>query len=373
MNKWLQRFTYPPINNSNLMTYFFKTTQRKIMRTLLLFIAILCCSVTTKAQSGKQAFLTKTLSGLAINSAKVMASGGSISVTGVDESQARLEVFVTSNNNGELSRDELQQRLDKYYTLDISTNNNQLIASVKQKNMNNVDWKKSVNVSFKIYLPINVTTDLETSGGSISLSNLNGTHTFKTSGGSIYVDNVKGKMKGKGSGGSITIQNSSNNIDLVTSGGSIRAKECTGNITLRTSGGSVDLDGLDGTIDAETSGGSIDADNIKGDLTASTSGGSIKLSNIYSSVNAETSGGGIEAAINETTKSVKLRNSGGSIGLKLPANKGFDLDLAADKINIDLKNFNGSVDERNIEGKLNGGGTLIDVHANSGRINVSFN
>jgi hypothetical protein len=57
----------------------------------------------------------------------------------------------------------------------------------------------------------------------------------------------------------------------------------------------------------------------------------------------------------------------------LPANKGFDLDLTADKIKIYLKNFDGSADERNIEGKLNGGGTLIDAHANSGRINVSFN
>ena len=79
-----------------------------------------------------------------------------------------------------------------------------------------------------------------------------------------------------------------------------------------------------GTIDAETSGGSINADNIKGDLVTSTSGGSIKLSNLYCSVEAETSGGGIEALIKETTKTVKLKNSGGNISLQLPANKGFD-------------------------------------------------
>ena len=57
--------------------------------------------------------------------------------------------------------------------------------------MNN-DWKKSVNISFKAYLPVNVITDPETSGDSISLSNLDGTNTFTTSGGSIAVDNVKG-------------------------------------------------------------------------------------------------------------------------------------------------------------------------------------
>jgi hypothetical protein len=179
-------------------------------------------------------------------------------------------------------------------------------------------------------------------------------------------------MKGRGSGGCIHIANSSNDIDLVTSGGSIHAKDCTGDIRLKTSGGSLELDGLNGKIEAETSGGSINAEDIKGELVTSTSGGSIKLSGLACSVDAETSGGGIEAVIKETTKNVKLRNSGGNINLQLPANKGYDLNLNADKINVDLKNFSGSADENSIEGKINGGGTLVDVRASSGKISVSF-
>jgi hypothetical protein len=342
------------------------------MKTSLFFIMVICCSIVVKAQSDKQPYLVKSLSAESINSAKINASGGSISVIGINASEARLEVFVTANNNENLSKDDLKQRLDEYYTMDISVNNNKLIASVKQKNGMNMNWKKSVNVSFKAYLPVNVTTDLETSGGSISISNLNGEQNFTTSGGSITVDNVKGKMRGRGSGGSIHITNASNDIDLLTSGGSIDAKECTGNMKLKTSGGSLTLNNLDGTIDAETSGGSINADDIKGELTTSTSGGSIKLSNLYCSVEAETSGGGIEASIKDATKSVNLRNSGGSISLQLPSGKGFDLDLAANKINMEMKNFSGSVDEKTIEGKLNGGGTLIKVRSTGGKINVSF-
>ncbi len=342
------------------------------MRTYLLFAAIFCCCITLKAQTEKQPYLTKSLSGESITSAKIYASGGSIEVTGVIGTEARLEVFVTPNNNGSLSKEEIQKRLDEFYTLSISVANNQLIASVKPKHSVNMDWKKSVNISFKAYLPVNVTTDLETSGGSIALSNLSGTHNFRTSGGSIAVYNVKGKMTGRGSGGSIHIENSSDNIDLVTSGGSIQAKECRGNIRLKTSGGSLELDGLDGTIEAETSGGSIDAYDIKGDLVTSTSGGSIRLKDLTCSIDAETSGGGIDAEIKETTKTVKLRNSGGNVSLQLPANKGFDLSLNADKIDVQLKNFSGSADENSIEGKLNGGGTLVDVRANSGKISVSF-
>ena len=234
------------------------------MKKYLLLIAIIGFSVSIKAQSDKQPYLVKSLSGEAVNSAKINTSGGSISVMGVNASEARLEVFVTANNNEDLSKDELKQRIDEHYTMDISVSNHQLIATVKQKNTMNMNWKKSVSISFKAYLPVNVITEIETSGGSISLSNLNGEQTFRTSGGSISVDNVKGKMKGKGSGGSIHITNSSDDIDLATSGGSITAKQCKGNITLKTSGGSIELNDLDGTIDAETSGGSINADNIKG-------------------------------------------------------------------------------------------------------------
>lgn len=315
------------------------------MKKYFLFLAMFSCSIALKAQSDKQPYLTKSLAGESITSAKIDASGGSITVTG-SASDARIEVFITGNNGkDDLLKDEIKQRLNEYYEMDISVKNNQLIAYVKQKHLVNMNWKRSLNISFKAYLPVNVTTDLETSGGSIGLSNLNGTHSFRTSGGSISVDNVKGKMKGRGSGGSIYIANSSDDIDLVTSGGSIHAKECTGSIKLKTSGGSLQLNNLDGKIEAETSGGSIDADDIKGELVTGTSGGSIKLTGLYCSVEAETSGGGIDAEIKESTKNVKLRNSGGNINLQLPAGKGFDLDLNADKINVELKNFSGSADE----------------------------
>ncbi len=246
------------------------------MKPLLLFVIIFSCGLALKAQDEKQPFMVKSLSGEAVTDAKLRASGGSITVTGITSGDARLEVFVTANNNEKLSKEELQQRLDEYYTLNISVSNHQLVAIVQQKN-NNMNWKRAVNISFKAYLPVNVNTDLETSGGSLSLSNLNGTHNFRTSGGSISVDNVKGKMKGTGSGGSIKIANSSNEIDLETSGGSVTATGCTGNIKLHTSGGSVQIDNLDGDIEAETSGGSVDADNIKGELDAGTSGGSVRI------------------------------------------------------------------------------------------------
>ncbi len=69
-----------------------------------------------------------------------------------------------------------------------------------------------------------MSTKLRTSGGSISLINLNGEQDFSTSGGSLHVEKMSGKIDGSTSGGSIHVSDSKDEIDLRTSGGSIEAK-----------------------------------------------------------------------------------------------------------------------------------------------------
>jgi len=57
------------------------------MKTYLFFFAMICC-LAVKAQPGNQPYLVKSLSGQSISSAKIEASGGSITVTGVNGSEA---------------------------------------------------------------------------------------------------------------------------------------------------------------------------------------------------------------------------------------------------------------------------------------------
>ncbi|MEP7317816.1 MAG: hypothetical protein ABI921_03720 [Panacibacter sp.] len=344
------------------------------MKKYILFLSLLSVTAVTKAQSGdnKTPYITKSLSSENIQQAEVKTSGGSITVAGVS-SDAKIEVYVSGNNGlGTLSKEEIKSRLEEYYTLEVSVSNNKLIAIAKQKE-NNMNWKKSLSISFKIYIPGNVSTDLSTSGGSIRLNDLKGNQNFRTSGGSLHIDNVSGKINGKTSGGSIHVSNASDEIDLATSGGSIEATKCKGNLELSTSGGSLNLTDLNGTIEASTSGGRITGSNITGQLSASTSGGSVKLTNISGDLDASTSGGSMDVALTTLGKYVKLHNSGGNIDLQLPKGKGLDLDLSGNKVKVSsLNNFSGNTEEGNIYGKLNGGGVSIKVKASSGTVHLNF-
>jgi len=344
------------------------------MKKIINLILALLLSVAVNAQfnADRDPFLTKSLSGESLQEVYARTSGGAITVSGVAANEARIEVYVEPNNNrNDLSKEEIKRRLEEDYEMNVSVSGGKLTAIAKPKH-DNMNWKRNLSISFKVYVSKNVSTDLNTSGGGITLTNLSGTHDFATSGGGLHIEKLSGKIKGRTSGGGITVSDTRDDINLSTSGGGIDADNCSGNIILSTSGGSINLNGLEGTISARTSGGPIRGDEIKGELEANTSGGSVSLRNLAGSVDASTSGGNMDIEIAELGKYVTASNTGGNIRLKMPGNKGVNLKLRGEHIKMDaLNNFSGEQDEHNVTGKINGGGIPVDVHT-SGSITLAF-
>jgi DUF4097 and DUF4098 domain-containing protein YvlB len=346
------------------------------MKNYLLLLFIACTSSVVFGQDwNKTPYETKSLANDAIKDVFVQTSGGSITISGASGESPRVEIYVHGNNNDDLSKEEVKKRLDADYVLEVSVSNHEVHAMAKRKHEGgfNWDWRKQLSISFKIYVPTQVSTHLSTSGGSIHLDNLSGNESFSTSGGSLHVDHLTGMIKGETSGGSIEVSNSSDNINLETSGGSIHANSCQGKIRLETSGGSLHLDDLKGTINANTSGGSVNGRNIEGELITGTSGGSVNLSQLSCSLDASTSGGSMHIELLHVGKYVKLDDSGGHIDLRLPAKQGLSLDLSANKINKpELSNFSGEWEKDHVHGTVNGGGAAVHVDA-SGHLDISFN
>ncbi len=338
----------------------------------VLILLILLGAASVQAQTADAPFLTKSLSKESIQDIYVRTSGGEIAVSGVNPGDARIEVYVyPSSNRTTLSKDEIPKRLDDDYDLTVSVENHKLTASAKPNDWD-MNWKRALTISFKVFVPERVSADLSTSGGGITLKNLSGTLNFSTSGGGLSLDQLGGKIHGRTSGGSITVTNTNADIDLSTSGGGITADNCSGDLRLSTSGGAINLNGLNGIIEASTSGGPVTGRKISGELSARTSGGSVMLSDLSCSVQAHTSGGNMDVAIAEFGKYVTVSNSGGNIHLEVPGDKGIDLKLRAEKIRVNgLNNFSGEQEEHKITGKMNGGGIPVDVRT-SGSITVAL-
>jgi DUF4097 and DUF4098 domain-containing protein YvlB len=345
------------------------------MKTYILLFFLACQSLAVLAQDDeKTPYLTKSLSNDAISSVVVTTSAGGIHVSGESGQQPRIDVFIRGNNGRELSKDEIKKRLDENFDMSITVNNHELQAIVKNKH-DHIDWNEDgLSISFKIYVPEQVSTDLHTSGGGIHLDNLKGNEKFTTSGGGLDLNKLSGTVHGSTSGGGIHVSNSGNDIDLHTSGGGITANNCTGTIKLETSGGGLELENLKGTINARTSGGGVRGNNIEGELVTSTSGGGIDLRDMNCSLDAHTSAGSLIAQMKQVGKYLRLGTSAGNIELELPAKQGLDLDLNAERVDQhEFNGFKGDWDERHVHGTINGGGASVDANANSGNISVKFN
>ncbi len=343
------------------------------MKNLIAIIALSCITLAATAQDKSGLlFMTKSLEGQSVKDVEVKTSGGSISVQNTSGEAQRIEVYIKSQNGkgDDLTKEEIERRLDQYYEMKVEVSGGKVIAMAKYKEKK-WDRKHVLSISFKLFVPADVSTDLTTSGGSISLANLNGKQKFVTSGGNLMVNTLKGNIKGMTSGGSIQVKNSSDEIELTTSGGNIQAIDCRGKIKLVTSGGHIDMQNLDGKTEATTSGGNVAASLVTGELSAHTSGGNVSLQDISGNLTAGTSGGNVRVSIKSPGKYVTIKTSGGNIDLDLASNNGYDLDISGSKIKTSsLNNFNGSTTEHEMVGSINGGGAKVKVDGN-GKVTIN--
>lgn len=344
------------------------------IKALLFLMYSFCIVINATAQSSdEEPYVTKTFSRSALQALTVETSGGSIGVAGANQDGFKVEMFVRPNNwNGKLklSKEDIENRLDDY-DIFIGTEGDRVIATAKRRSGVKWDNQRSVSISFKVSAPRKTTSNLKTSGGSITIASLNGDQNFATSGGSLHLEDLEGSITGRTSGGSIDVDNCCKNIDLSTSGGSIKASNLFGIIQLKTSGGSINLSKLDGEIMAHTSGGSVKGDDVKGSLDAGTSGGSVKLVNVSGSLKASTSAGSVDVTMTQLGKYLDLKTSAGSIHVTMPMTDGMDLNLRGNRVSIPLKNFDGNVEKDRVNGKMNGGGIPVTLSANGGSVYVS--
>ena len=234
---------------------------------------------------------------------------------------------------------------------------------------------------------------IKTSGGDVKISDVMGEVDAITSGGDITVENNRAKVSVKTSGGDIELKNIGAEVDAHTSGGDITVDGTNGALEVSTSGGDIDLKNIKDVINAKTSGGDIEAMNVLNGIYAATSGGDVDLDDIRGFVEAKTSGGDVEAKITLKDFSkdhhVNMKSSGGSLTLyipeKLPATitaviniRGAswqDYDISSDfpltsKKESEEANSGRREEIIRSEGKINGGGDLINLETTNGNISI---
>lgn len=271
---------------------------------------------------------------------RVETQGGEIRITPSNDSAVKITVKQKIKADTDAEADELLKKLE----LVLEQHGDDVVASAKYEDRPvGFHWGSwpPVNVDFVISMPANFATDLHTSGGPITVGDVNAKVKARTSGGPIVLGRIGAPVDAHTSGGPITLTEAKGDVDLNTSGGSITVGKVEGAAALSTSGGGIKIDSVVNTVRAHTSGGSIRAGilgSLKEDCDLSTSGGSVKVTVDKAAafkLDASTSGGDVDAEgltltiekssrgrsrlagnVNGGGPLLKLRTSGGDIEVR---------------------------------------------------------
>jgi hypothetical protein len=231
----------------------------------------------------------------------VNASGASITTETGPRGSVQFVVTQTVEVDSESEADRALER----YNIAATERGNEVKLTVEQDSdsWRNNRGRPRVRMSVRAVVPENVTLELQTSGGSITVrGERSATLHAETSGGSIVVDGGRGAM------------------DVATSGGSIKVSRALADLNAETSGGGITVDYV-GTearaVNLDTSGGSIrvgvDA-RARLDVVASTSGGRVSVEGLPLATNStnrrQTR---ISGAINGGGGRLRASTSGGSV------------------------------------------------------------
>jgi DUF4097 and DUF4098 domain-containing protein YvlB len=175
------------------------------------------------------------------------------------------------------------------------------------------------------------------------------------------------------------------NLDLHTGDGNVDVQGVRGEIALHSGDGKLNLSELQGTLRASTGDGNIDMRDVKGEVTLNTGDGRIEGTGLDGSLRAETGDGririkgrfnlldirtgdgGIEAEAIEGSKAESnwsLKSGDGDLTLRVPENISADVELHTNDGHIDLNmpvTVSGRTGQREIRGRLNGGGRLVSL------------
>jgi DUF4097 and DUF4098 domain-containing protein YvlB len=219
---------------------------------------------------------------------------------------------------------------------------------------NNRGRRETVNLVIKMNRKANV--ELDTSGGNVALTGLEGRYEGRTMGGRIEIEDVQGFVDLKTMGGNIDVKDSALEGKLNTMGGNINLDNVDGNVSTKTMGGNVRFNNPGGrstvteVVNITTMGGEIEVKEAPLGAKLKTMGGNIEVDNAGQFVSAKTMGGDIDVkAIDgwaevstmggdifvEMTgdpsvgdRHIDLDSKGGRITLVLPADISADFDVS---------------------------------------------
>jgi len=226
--------------------------------------------------------------------------------------------------------------------------------------IDNEAYRNNVSISYEILVPRETTLRSQTGSGSMHIEAVQGPVDGSTGSGSITMLNIGSDVTARTGSGQIELDRIAGNMDAGTGSGSIRAEQIGGSVRARTGSGRISVEQASAELGGARS------------VEVSTGSGSIEVSGVNGALQAHTGSGGITAS-GTPSGDWGLEASSGGVTVHIDGGAAFDLYARTSSGSITLDHpvtVTGTVNKRELRGKVREGGRLVEIRTGSGSIAI---
>jgi hypothetical protein len=160
-------------------------------------------------------------------------------------------------------------------------------------------------------------------------------------------------------------------VRALADSGDIRVEGTNAPADCEADSGDVEIFSVDADVHASTDSGTIRIRQMKGRVRANADSGDIEALDIAGDVEASTDSGDIRVS-QTMAASIRAEADSGSIDVKLAPEAGYNVSLRTDhgRLTTPEMEFRGRPTHKEIDGRIRGGGPLVDLETDSGSIDV---
>jgi DUF4097 and DUF4098 domain-containing protein YvlB len=308
-------------------------------------VALVACALPALAAEGS---FDRTLQVTGAVNLQIETGSGSINVRTGSASEVRVTGHIRSN-------DWMGSSADRVKKLEGNPPIQQSGNDVRIGHIDDPELRHNISISYDVVVPTTTQLRSGTGSGSQEISGISGSLEAETGSGSLKISSI---------GSSVRAHSGSGNIDIDGAGG---------NVTVRAGSGSIHASRVAGGFDGETGSGHLTLEQTApGSVRAETGSGGLDLRGVRGSLQAQAGSGNIKAE-GEATGGWVVHTGSGTVQLRLPQNASFDLDAHTGSGSINLNHpvtVQGSINKKEVHGKVGGGGVPVEVQTGSGNIEI---
>ncbi len=221
--------------------------------------------------------------------------------------------------------------------------------------IDNREYTRNVSIDYELDVPADTRLKAKSGSGNVTAGGLNGTIEMNSGSGNVKASNVGGEIRAQTGSGNVEIDSVRGSIQAGTGSGNIRAQGVGGGLRVHTGSGDLRVEQTaPGDVDLDTGSGNIDAAGVHGSLRARTGSGRIDVAG-------------------DPSGDWSVQAGSGNVTIHLKSDAAFDLyaHTSSGRVRLDHPvTVTGTVSNKELRGKVRGGGPLIEAKTGSGDVRI---